>query len=619
MSTEEPSPRSVPIGAIVVLVFAVFIYIGMVACLSDLHGSDAAGRGLTAAFAILFGFVLWILLSILLILGAINGAMPFWAAISAAILLPLSAIAAAIALDLQEQRITWLLIVPIGLPPVIAAYAMWARVTALHRLLPPTGTSAALLGAMLVLVLAPMPQFIAREAEYAALVAQERAEEKAEKAEADKRHAEALARFRKLTAESPLSEWAAFFGNDSEFDTEAAAGARKLPHRQADAEEALRRGIGFPLAEYYRLDLAVTPAFCTAARDFLAQGAATHQARAGDADDRTAQDYFDPYLGAIESLTQENCDIDDAVKAIEAALSPAPPAASRGFLGILAWRRGNGFIKRGDNDRAIEQYDAAIRFSPDNEQFVENRGNVYFDKGEYSRAIADFTEAIRLNPGYSTAFEARGVAYHEAGDDDHAMQDHDEAIRLNPEFALAYDYRGLLYSARGDQARAIEDYDAAVRLAPRFSTALANRGRARFYQAAYPQAVIDLAAAVALSPKEPYAVLWLYLAHARAGQPARESLTADSSQLDRTAWPWPIVAAYLGEADPGAVLASTRTGNDPTHKGQECEVEFYLGAKAASENDATAARELLQRAVTGCPANFIETPAAKFELARLSP
>src|SRR5438093_13657838 len=40
-----------------------------------------------------------------------------------------------------------------------------------------------------------------------------------------------------------------------------------------------------------------------------------------------------------------------------------------------------------------------------------NRGNAYSTKGDYDRAIQDFDQAIRLNPNYVPAFFNRGNAY----------------------------------------------------------------------------------------------------------------------------------------------------------------------------------------------------------------
>jgi len=41
----------------------------------------------------------------------------------------------------------------------------------------------------------------------------------------------------------------------------------------------------------------------------------------------------------------------------------------------------------------------------------QNRGIVYKNKGQYDRAIEDYNQAIRLNPNYAIAFYNRGVSW----------------------------------------------------------------------------------------------------------------------------------------------------------------------------------------------------------------
>ncbi len=57
--------------------------------------------------------------------------------------------------------------------------------------------------------------------------------------------------------------------------------------------------------------------------------------------------------------------------------------------------RGNAFVARGEYDRAIADYDEAIRFSPDFAATFINRSLAYLDKGDYDRSIADSDQAIR--------------------------------------------------------------------------------------------------------------------------------------------------------------------------------------------------------------------------------
>src|SRR5471032_1886728 len=50
-----------------------------------------------------------------------------------------------------------------------------------------------------------------------------------------------------------------------------------------------------------------------------------------------------------------------------------------------------------------------------------NRGNAYTEKKEYDRAIADYDQAIRLNPKYALVFDGRGINYKNKGQLDRAI------------------------------------------------------------------------------------------------------------------------------------------------------------------------------------------------------
>src|SRR4029077_11704670 len=95
-----------------------------------------------------------------------------------------------------------------------------------------------------------------------------------------------------------------------------------------------------------------------------------------------------------------------------------------------------------------------------------NRGNAHHDKGDTDRAITDYNEAIRLDPKFAFAYNNRGSAYHDKGDTDRAITDYNEAIRLDPKLAFAYNNRGSAYHDKGDPDRAITDYNEAIRLDP---------------------------------------------------------------------------------------------------------------------------------------------------------
>jgi tetratricopeptide (TPR) repeat protein len=107
-----------------------------------------------------------------------------------------------------------------------------------------------------------------------------------------------------------------------------------------------------------------------------------------------------------------------------------------------------------------------------------HRGRAHRKMQDLDRAIQDFDEAIRLRPGFLNAFFQRGDAYLAKEDYDSAIRDFSEVVVLNPEDAVAFRYRGNAYFAKMDLERAIADYDEALRLEPDDTESQEARARA---------------------------------------------------------------------------------------------------------------------------------------------
>ena len=91
-------------------------------------------------------------------------------------------------------------------------------------------------------------------------------------------------------------------------------------------------------------------------------------------------------------------------------------------------------------------------------------GMVYGYLVQHERAIRDFDEAIRLNPQDAEAYNIRGLLYRYRGQHERAIGDYDEAIRLNPQHANAYYNRGITYSLIGKSIKAERDFAKAKEL-----------------------------------------------------------------------------------------------------------------------------------------------------------
>jgi len=155
---------------------------------------------------------------------------------------------------------------------------------------------------------------------------------------------------------------------------------------------------------------------------------------------------------------------------------------------------------RGDYDKAISEFNEAIRLNPKFAKAYGDRGVAYGYKGDYDIAMSDCNQAIRLDPKLALAYRCRGEAYYRKEDYDKAIKDYTEAIKLNPKFALAYWSRGYAYKVKEDYDRAIKDFNEAIRLDPS-DAAYYGRGKAYGAKGDFDKAIRDYSEAIKLNPK----------------------------------------------------------------------------------------------------------------------
>jgi tetratricopeptide (TPR) repeat protein len=65
------------------------------------------------------------------------------------------------------------------------------------------------------------------------------------------------------------------------------------------------------------------------------------------------------------------------------------------------------------------------------------RGAAYDRKDQIDRAIADYDTALRLDPSLADIFNARGELWYRKGDRPHALADFGAALKLNPQHEAA--------------------------------------------------------------------------------------------------------------------------------------------------------------------------------------
>lgn len=150
-------------------------------------------------------------------------------------------------------------------------------------------------------------------------------------------------------------------------------------------------------------------------------------------------------------------------------------------------------------DKAIADYDEAIRLEPKHAVHYHNRGAMWSARQQHEKALADFDEALRLKPDYVLSLRLRGQSYLALKENDKALADFDKAIAVNPKFAGLYNDRGNAWAAKKNDVKALDDFNQAIQLDPKESRPFRGRGLVYARSKDHAKALADFSEAVRLN------------------------------------------------------------------------------------------------------------------------
>ena len=172
---------------------------------------------------------------------------------------------------------------------------------------------------------------------------------------------------------------------------------------------------------------------------------------------------------------------DEAAADFDAAIAISPDDL-RAYLyrGVVSGIRG-GYEKAAADHRMtlrvelLSPEDAAI----EHEQWRSSitMWAIYLRSGDYDKAIKDYDTFTSISPEEADAYMWRGCAYYLKGEVDRAVADYDKALALSPDNALALYKRGLAHARLGNSSQADRDFARAMAIG--FDEAAGESGGAR--------------------------------------------------------------------------------------------------------------------------------------------
>jgi tetratricopeptide (TPR) repeat protein len=128
---------------------------------------------------------------------------------------------------------------------------------------------------------------------------------------------------------------------------------------------------------------------------------------------------------------------------------------------------GTALAKRGESDRAIEQFEIVLRGRPDEVESHYSLGLALIQSGRLREGIGHLEGALQLDPEHAASHDNLGYAYGQLGRLDISLIHYRELVRLQPEDPLAARNLAIALYGVGDREAALRETGRARDLAKR--------------------------------------------------------------------------------------------------------------------------------------------------------
>jgi protein O-mannosyl-transferase len=199
--------------------------------------------------------------------------------------------------------------------------------------------------------------------------------------------------------------------------------------------------------------------------------------------------------GRLGSLLLQTGLVDEAIKELETAVKLKADSAIYGNLGMA-------LLSKGQQERAKECYEKAIKINPANAQAHYNLGNIFLAQDLPAKAVSEYEMAIKAKPNYAKAYGNLGAAFTQMGQTDKAVGGFRRAVELDSNNVDAHFNLAMALSGKGLFDEAIEHLHKVVELAPQDTIARCRLAEILFVQGKVEQATAEYEQVLKIDPAD---------------------------------------------------------------------------------------------------------------------
>ncbi|CAM9414871.1 unnamed protein product [Ascophyllum nodosum] len=141
----------------------------------------------------------------------------------------------------------------------------------------------------------------------------------------------------------------------------------------------------------------------------------------------------------------------------EEGFRPDPTRAYAHFV------QANTYYSNQELERAVKEYQTALKFDPQHADTMCNLGSALQDLGDFDLSRHWYSKAVKANPYHAVAHFNLGLLIHDE-DVETAMEHYQSAVEMDPSMADAWSNLGSAYHQENDLEDALGCYQEAIRL-----------------------------------------------------------------------------------------------------------------------------------------------------------
>ncbi|MBL7069695.1 MAG: tetratricopeptide repeat protein [Candidatus Omnitrophica bacterium] len=169
-------------------------------------------------------------------------------------------------------------------------------------------------------------------------------------------------------------------------------------------------------------------------------------------------------------------------------------------MGFKFLKEGYRYLKEGKYEEALEQFNIAVGFNPDDALAHCGKGLALYFLKKNEESVKEASRAKEISPKNPHVVENLGYIYYHVGALDKAIEEHKKALKLNPRSYITHYNLGTLYIMSEDMVRGIYHLRKSIGFKPQFPYSHNNLGYALWYLEKYDAAQTHLEKAISLKP-----------------------------------------------------------------------------------------------------------------------